>query len=101
MRGGPRTGVPQAVPRRKKAAASKKKRKAKQVSWGVTKGGVPKGPSAPRRKKKGAAKLATDEGGYRQPRGRPPHDACGVKMQWDRSRGLWVSAATGEPRSAQ
>ena len=37
-------------------------------------------------------------GGFRQPRGRPPHDRDNNKMLWDKGRGLWRSEATGEER---
>lgn len=36
------------------------------------------------------------DGSWNQPRGRPPHDRNGETMLWHRTRGVWLSAGTGE-----
>jgi hypothetical protein len=36
--------------------------------------------------------------GFRQPRGRPPHDSTGRRMLWDCKEGIWRNAFTGDAR---
>ena len=79
--------------------AKKRKAKKKPVSWGAPRRIAANEPCGTKKQRKHKApQLAHDEGsGFRQPRGRPPHDAEGVKMIWDKACGTWKSA-TGAPR---
>lgn len=77
----------------KKKASKPKKKKRKEVSW------VPKKSSGSIKKKK-KRRGALADGQIAQPRGRPPHDANGIKMRWDPDSGIWRNAVTGAARMA-
>ena len=72
---------------RKKKALKKKKKKAKAKAAKVERV-RPAKPRAPRA-----------DGGFAQPRGRPPH-CGGVKCLWDAQAAVWIDRRTGKPRVA-
>ena len=70
----------------KKRAAPKPKASSTSINKKAERGVFKKAPPP---------KASPGGGGFTQPRGRPPHDANGVKMLWDRKMGHWLNGVTG------